>query len=365
MNRAYEPSAEEIQALVDGELSPDAAARVRAALVRQPRRSPSSRTAPVLGARPRPARAGAWWRAPAEVRAGGVERAAESFPCAGLPARARLVIRPGGPAAAALLLWMKTACGKTAAAHSSPTGDRVRRLLARRGAHGRASVVAGADRDRPTTPRAPGRRAANASRSLRPLARSSSWATRAPRPPPSSSWRPAMHRAGGRAAGFAWRGREGRPQGADADSDRAAIALMPGAGGALLAARRGARAAPRHVQATWNRALALDRLGMPLTAAEAFAAVAARGEAGWSQEASDGRPPARPSRAPQRGAGRRPAKRARDSSLRHGRLSLVCRTPGPRPRPLPRRRPLAPVGRAVRALRPLAAALDAVTAASI
>jgi hypothetical protein len=74
----------------------------------------------------------------------------------------------------------------------------------------------------------------------------------------------------------------------DADSDRAAIALVEGkAEDALLAASAAVESDPRHVQATWNRALALERLGMPLTAAEAFKAVAARREPGWSQEASD------------------------------------------------------------------------------
>ncbi len=74
----------------------------------------------------------------------------------------------------------------------------------------------------------------------------------------------------------------------DADSDRAAIALVEGKPeDALLAAAAAVESDPQHVQATWNRALALERLGMPLTAAEAFEAVAGRGEPGWSQEASE------------------------------------------------------------------------------
>ncbi len=72
----------------------------------------------------------------------------------------------------------------------------------------------------------------------------------------------------------------------DASSDRAAIALVEGKPeDALLSASAAVESDPRHIQATWNRALALERLGMPLTAAEAFEAVAARREPGWSQEA--------------------------------------------------------------------------------
>ena len=74
----------------------------------------------------------------------------------------------------------------------------------------------------------------------------------------------------------------------DASSDRAAIALVEGKPeDALLAASAAVESDPRHIQATWNRALALDRLGMPLTAAEAFEAVAARREPGWSEEATE------------------------------------------------------------------------------
>lgn len=46
-------------------------------------------------------------------------------------------------------------------------------------------------------------------------------------------------------------------------------------------------AAPRHPQALWNRALALRDLGLVLSAAEAFEAVAALNEPGWADEARD------------------------------------------------------------------------------
>jgi hypothetical protein len=43
--------------------------------------------------------------------------------------------------------------------------------------------------------------------------------------------------------------------------------------------------APHHPQALWNRALVLVDIGLPLSAAEAFRAVAALNEPGWSEEA--------------------------------------------------------------------------------
>jgi len=43
---------------------------------------------------------------------------------------------------------------------------------------------------------------------------------------------------------------------------------------------------PRHPQALWNRGLALRELGLPLLAARAFTEVAALGEPGWSDEAT-------------------------------------------------------------------------------
>lgn len=42
-----------------------------------------------------------------------------------------------------------------------------------------------------------------------------------------------------------------------------------------------------HRQAVWNQAIALRRLGLPLAAAQAFDAVAARAEPGWAAEAKD------------------------------------------------------------------------------
>ncbi len=72
----------------------------------------------------------------------------------------------------------------------------------------------------------------------------------------------------------------------DAHSDRAARALLQGHAEAALASADLALAAqPAHAQAQWNRALALRDLGLPLSAAAAFDAVAARGEPGWSEEA--------------------------------------------------------------------------------
>ncbi len=73
---------------------------------------------------------------------------------------------------------------------------------------------------------------------------------------------------------------------ADTLSDRAALALAQKKAEVALAFADAALAsAPQHAQALWNRALALRDLGLPLSAAAAFDAVAARGEPGWSDEA--------------------------------------------------------------------------------
>ncbi|RKH74255.1 zf-HC2 domain-containing protein [Corallococcus aberystwythensis] len=73
---------------------------------------------------------------------------------------------------------------------------------------------------------------------------------------------------------------------ADRDSDRAVVAMAAGDfRGALTLLEGVLRQAPDHPQALWNRALALRAMGRPLQAAEAFEAVARRGEPGWSEEA--------------------------------------------------------------------------------
>lgn len=73
---------------------------------------------------------------------------------------------------------------------------------------------------------------------------------------------------------------------ADAWSDRAALALIAGdAERALLAADRALAAAPAHGPALWNRALALVELGLDRTAVAALERLAGQGEPGWSEEA--------------------------------------------------------------------------------
>jgi tetratricopeptide (TPR) repeat protein len=71
----------------------------------------------------------------------------------------------------------------------------------------------------------------------------------------------------------------------DLDSDRAALALLEGdAEAAVELTEAVLRARPDHPQALWNRGLALARLGLPLSAAEAFARVAELDPA-WAAEA--------------------------------------------------------------------------------
>ncbi|NRD64682.1 zf-HC2 domain-containing protein [Corallococcus exiguus] len=72
----------------------------------------------------------------------------------------------------------------------------------------------------------------------------------------------------------------------DRDSDRAVVAMAAGDSRGALGLLEGVlRQAPDHPQALWNRALVLRAMGLPLQAAEAFEAVARRGEPGWSEEA--------------------------------------------------------------------------------
>lgn len=72
----------------------------------------------------------------------------------------------------------------------------------------------------------------------------------------------------------------------DVEVDRATLDLLRGDVSAALERLEGVLArAPRHPQARWNRGLALERLGLAATAAEELEAVAALGERGWSDEA--------------------------------------------------------------------------------
>lgn len=76
------------------------------------------------------------------------------------------------------------------------------------------------------------------------------------------------------------------PPSLDRNNDRAVLAMATGDWRDALELLEGVlRQAPDHPQALWNRALVLRALGRPLQAAEAFEAVARRGEPGWSEEA--------------------------------------------------------------------------------
>ncbi|MFZ6185765.1 CHAT domain-containing protein [Nannocystis pusilla] len=72
----------------------------------------------------------------------------------------------------------------------------------------------------------------------------------------------------------------------DRDSDLAALALMQGqAEPALALADAALAAAPEHLQARWNRALALRELGLPRLAADALEQLAAVDTPAWGAEA--------------------------------------------------------------------------------
>ncbi|TMQ24547.1 MAG: CHAT domain-containing protein [Deltaproteobacteria bacterium] len=77
-----------------------------------------------------------------------------------------------------------------------------------------------------------------------------------------------------------------RATGLDVAADRALVQLGAGHPAEALVALDGVLAAvPRHPQALWNRALALRDLGLVRMAVETFEAVAALGEPGWADEA--------------------------------------------------------------------------------
>ncbi|OJT27052.1 hypothetical protein BO221_03385 [Archangium sp. Cb G35] len=72
----------------------------------------------------------------------------------------------------------------------------------------------------------------------------------------------------------------------DVETDRAVVDLLRGdASEALRRLDAVLQRAPRHSQAMWNRALTLAQLNLELTAAEQFEAVVALGEQGWAEEA--------------------------------------------------------------------------------
>ncbi|MDC0671363.1 CHAT domain-containing protein [Nannocystis radixulma] len=76
------------------------------------------------------------------------------------------------------------------------------------------------------------------------------------------------------------------PESADRDSDLAALALMQGeAEPALELADAALAAAPEHLQAQWNRALALRELGLPRLAADALEQLASADTLAWATEA--------------------------------------------------------------------------------
>ncbi len=291
MRIEHEPSAEEIQALIDGELSPEDAARVRSALacggsalLELDECMQMAALAFVLRERGSRAR---------ERGARSRRAACPSAPSNVIPLRRPIKRRPktfmamvaslAMAGAAALLMFPRLAGPSSRVVAVADPSQRFAGALAPRRLDGAATVVAGAPIDTGrTTPPAPAARANAPAETLsfELLGRVEKLGD--PR---------AMTAArvlGGDTIQAAQPARPRRSRSPDADSDRAAIALVEGKPeDALLAASAAVESDPRHVQATWNRALALERLGLPLTAAEAFEAVAARREPGWSQEATE------------------------------------------------------------------------------
>ena len=270
MKRADPPSAEEIQALVDGELSPEAAQRVRSALAGNP-----AALAELDDCLQVAALAHEWQReAPARSGSG----LAPVLPFR--PRPRRLMVMTGSIAllgAAAAAVVMVVGGGGGGRARSGDAGEAFAGALApRRGVAVRLSW-AGADRHRPYDTMRASAQPATESLSFELLGR-----VERLRDARALS---AAHLLVGNPTQAA-QVLAAAPRSPDVNSDRAAIALVEGKPeDALLAAADALAGEPGHVQATWNRGLALEQLGLGLGAADAFAAVATRGEAGWADEA--------------------------------------------------------------------------------
>ncbi|HWM88408.1 MAG TPA: CHAT domain-containing protein [Kofleriaceae bacterium] len=276
MSHEDEPSAEEIQALVDGELSPAAAARVRSALVCSPRALAELAECMQVAALAQALRdeAVAKEREPAFARARMIRF---------LPGRSRF-----RPRTVLAMLASLSLCGAGAALVFGfyPPGKGVPddpvlafagALAPNRPIEPRLSWPA-ADRHRPYDTARAGERAAERF-SFELLGRIEKLGD-----PRAATAARILQNSPAPAVG----GLRAEDRSPDTSSDRAAIALLERRPkDALLAAAAALESDPQHVQAAWNRALALERLGTPLIAADAFAAVASRGEPGWSQEASE------------------------------------------------------------------------------
>jgi cellulose synthase operon protein C len=354
VKNAYEPSAEEIQAFVDGELSPMAAERVRSALDSSPGSLAELDDCLQLAALAHELRHGLTEHGATSARTIAttpvipfVPRARRLRPRLLLAAMSSLSLVG---AAAAILLAVR------GDGRPSGGGDVVAAFA---GALGPSRAIeprlswAGADRYRPyDTARAGGPARPAESIPLELLGRVEQLGD------PRAKTAAQVLTANVPLAVQAIASVRNSP---DVDSDRAAVALLEGnPEDALLAAADALEADPAHVQATWNRGLALERLGMPLTAADAFAAVASRGEPGWSQEAT-GRAADLRAQLARRQAAWKAANATGEALVAGGQIDgpTVAAFPGLVRRYLYDAVAVAGSAERVRALRPLAETLDA------
>jgi cellulose synthase operon protein C len=154
---------------------------------------------------------------------------------------------------------------------------------------------------------------------------------------------------------------ERAPESASTYSDRALLELDRAPERALLFATRALRLAPEHPQARWNRALALEKLGLWRMAADAFEQVARLGEPGWSAEATRRASQLETMADAIRGTWR-DGLQAKERLILHGELPAndqIRATPGLMRLALYDAVRAAPSPERVLALRPLAEALDA------
>jgi hypothetical protein len=150
------------------------------------------------------------------------------------------------------------------------------------------------------------------------------------------------------------------PESASTYSDRALLALDRDTEAALLLSAQALEIEPDHAPALWNRALALDRLGLSRMAAQAFEHVARLGEPGWSAEATRRARELHASADAMRATWEE-GMQSRSRLVEHGELpseAQIRATPGLLRLALYDAVRAAPSAERVRALRPLAEALD-------
>jgi cellulose synthase operon protein C len=260
------PTPEEIEAFVAGELADADADRVRDAIVRDPRVAAEVEECLQLRA------------AVAEMPAGAADAPVDQIAARRRRQRTMIAAGVAVAAAAGVIGWlvMRPARGTERVATAAVVDDVRGALAPRRGLEPRLSWQA-VDGHRPYDVARAGGTAGGEALSFDVLAR-----VEALRDPTALFAAQLVVGNLDQAA----RVLDAAPATAAVASDRAALALVrrdPEL--AIVHAAAALAQAPDHVQARWNRAIALGELGLDRSAAAELDAIAARGEPGWADEA--------------------------------------------------------------------------------